>query len=214
MSDLFKHTNISKYDKSDPRYVRVSESGVAKSYEKGEGKTIPYKNKSISALKLLYARLMQILFEKGENPESVDLSHLKAGEREFYLLNSALLGHLRKLSVKDKATDTAFINSLSKTWNNLILSVNRRRSQKNPHEYLDLLNEVIDSIESYGSNDGESFGYYLSHHQGKDADWFPIPYLQMLTALYEDHIVEKEDSYLSAWSHDLTLLLIEIKDGK
>ncbi len=214
MSDLFKQPNISKYDRNDPRYLTISETGIAKSDEKCNSKPITYKNKSIPSLKLLYARIMQVLFEKGENPNAIDLSHLQPGERELYLLIFALLNHFKDLSAQDQSGNIAFINTLSKTWNNLVLSVNRRRSQKHPHKYLEDLNEVIDSIDSYESEGGESFGFYLSHHAGKDADWFPIPYLQMISGIYENYVVDQDKSYLSAWSHDLSHLLIEISTEK
>ena len=208
MSDLFKRTNISKYNKSDPRYLRVSESEISRSKDRDGNPILQYKNKSINSLKLLYARVMQILLEKSSSADSINISHLTAGEKEFYSLLYALYNNFLALSSTDKSTDIKFLNNLSSTWNFLQLSVKRRQTQKHPPTYIDLLNNTMESIENYNQDEGEPLGYYLKGH--KKADWFPIPYLQMLSYLHADSIENSTDSFLSVWQENLKLLMVAV----
>ncbi len=214
MSDLFKQPSISKYDKSDPASIIINQSALVHSQVEKENNLINYQNKAIDPQKLLYATIIQILFEKEGGSSSMNISHLDRGEQDLYLLISKLLAHFKWLSKKDASREVSFINTLSETWNYLLLSLNRRKLQKHSHEYLHHLSRVIDSIQFYAVEEGEPFGFYLSHHCGKDADWFPLPYLQMLSGLYEEHAVDSNNSHLSSWCTDFSILLVEIAAQK
>lgn len=205
MSDLFKRTNISKYNKNDPRYLRVSESEISRSKDRDGNPILHYKNKPVNSLKLLYARIMHILFDNICSADSVNITHLSAGEKEFYSLLNALHNSFLALSLTDKSKDIEFINKLSSTWNYLQLSVKRRQKQKTPPQYIDVLNTTMTSIENYNIEEGESLGYYLEGH--KQTDWFPIPYLQMLSKLHTDSIENTANSVLSSWQQNLKVLM-------
>lgn len=201
MSDPYKNINVTKYDKNDPRYLKVSESEITRSQNKHSDEQIVYKNKEVKKKLLLFARIMQILSTKFSSPNSDDISHLPAGEQDFYCALSTFAEKLHSLSEQDKSADIHFINSLSASWDMVKQLTNRRKKLKKPPIYLNTLTQVIENITSFGEKDGASFGYYLTEH--KNIDWFPIPYLNMLRSLYDNATVNKEHSILYTWQMEL-----------
>lgn len=212
MSDLFKNTPINKFDKTNPAYLRTRETAkVSRRMYKGS-KWLKIKEKEFSSLTLLYAFVMDLLGVNAEDPGSVDLSHLPPGEREFYALFDGFSGLLTELGASDKIKDHDFLKKLSSSWNFILLSVKRREGLKPPCPYLDLLEETVDAIESFGPKDGEPLGYYLQSH--KEQDWFPIPYLQLLTLLHDDHKGDKSNSIISKWQELISALLLTVLSAK
>ena len=205
MSDLFNQPNISKFEKSDPSYMKASEPSISRSLDRERNITFYYKENAINSKKLLFAAVMGILREHSFESDPQKLSLLPSGEREFYSLLFSLAGSFLTLSQKNKSTDITFINHLSDTWMFLNLSIKRRKSQKHPPTYIDFLTETFSEIASFGEEEGESFGYYLEAH--KKSDWFPVPYLQMLEKLHEECLENKLDCHLKIWQDKIHLIL-------
>jgi hypothetical protein len=201
MGDLFKNTNIRKYDKNDPRYLKVSESAITRPKNKQSDTHTTYNDKPVRKSLLLFARVMDFLSEKFSSPDSHSISHLPAGEQEFYSLLSSFSKQLHTLSEQDKSSDIDFINSLSYTWDTIKQLAGRRKKLKKARIYLEPLNQIIKEIEGYGKNDGATFGYYLKEH--RNTDWFPLPYLNMLKSLYSDSIENEDHGTLYTWQVSL-----------
>jgi hypothetical protein len=205
MSDLFNQPNISKFEKSDPSYIKVHEPNISRSLDRERNIALYYKGNSINSKKLLFAAIMGILKDRSFESDPQNLSLLSSGEKEFYSLLLSLEEKFLTLSQKDKSTDITFINELSELWNFLNISIKRRQSQKHPPAYIDILTETFKEIASFGQEEGESFGYYLEAH--KKSDWFPVPYLQMLANLHQESFENKTDSHLKTWQDKIHLIL-------
>ena len=209
MSDIFKNTPIGKYDKNDPRYLKVSESEIARSKSDHANNYVQFQEKNIKKSLLALARAMQVLQDTIVSPDSDDLMHLPADERAFYILLSDFRKHLSILSSQDTSKDIAFINQLSFLWDGIKLSSDRRTKLKHAPSYLSILNALIQEIETYGSKDGSSLGFYLKEH--RNTDWFPIPYLKMLHTLHKNARKNQEQSPLFSWQNQIGEILIELR---
>ncbi|MCH9621228.1 MAG: hypothetical protein S4CHLAM20_06460 [Chlamydiia bacterium] len=208
MSDISKNTPIRKFDQASAENLKTHEARRIHKNKERSSKWLSFNDKDFSSEKLLYAAIIGFLQTNTENPDTLDLSHLNAGEKELYGLLTFLKSLLLSLSSIDKSKDAIFLQKLSETWNFILLAHQRRQHLKPPCQYIDTLDEMIYSIESYGSKDQEALGYYLKAH--KNQDWFPIPYLNMLTSLHDDHKINNLDSLLSKWLRIITILQNQI----
>ncbi|MCH9616966.1 MAG: hypothetical protein SP4CHLAM5_05530 [Chlamydiia bacterium] len=208
MGDLYKNTNIRKYDKNDPRYLKVNESEITRPKHRQSDPHITYKGKPIKKSLLLFARIMDFLGEKFSSPDSDNIAHLPAGEQEFYSYLSSFCKQLHTLSGQDKSSDIEFINDLSYTWDTIKQSAERRKKLKKARNYLESLNQIVKEIEGYGAKDGASFGYYLKEH--RNTDWFPLPYLNMLRSLYNNSIENEDHSTLYSWQASLKKVIKQL----
>jgi hypothetical protein len=211
MSDLSKNTPISKFNSTDPAYIKAQAAEITHRHH-DDPKWVNFKGKNFQSLKLLYAYVMNLLEDKSQNPSSVDISHLSSGEKEFYNLLSAFSNLLAELSATDKSKDNKFLKELSKNWNFILLSTKRRENLKPACSYFDLLETTLHSIHDHGPEETQPLGYYLESH--KQQDWFPIPYLKMLFQLHQDHAANKTESLLSTWRDLISLILVQIRSTK
>lgn len=207
MSDPFKSSNVGKFDSSDPSYLKHHSSDSIDD-EKSDH-NIPFRGKSVSSQNLLFARAMQLLEDGYTSKDDTDISHLDAGDRDLYTLLLNLLQSLTLLSQKNNSGDIKFMHSLSSNWHDLLISVSRRRQQKDKASYVSDMNKAFEEIENY-KEDGALLGYYLKEH--RNSDWFPRPYINMLSKLHEEFQENGEKSTLYVWIEQISDLLEMIKN--
>jgi len=212
MSDIYKNTPVERFDKNNPEGLRTHQAEKVHTRHRKEAKWLKHNKKDISSDQLLYAAVMEFLEENAENPDRIDLSHLLPGERELYNLLSAFSSLLNCMQANDKKKDLDYLKHLTETWNYLILAHNRRQHLKPPCHYFETFDNLMHTIGSFGESDGEPLGFYLKGH--KNEDWYPIPYLEMLTSLHNEHKINRTDSNLSLWCDFIRLLQQEIISSK
>ncbi|MBS0585662.1 MAG: hypothetical protein JSR76_05110 [Verrucomicrobia bacterium] len=187
------------FDKNDPSHVKVS----AIEHDKQKD-TIFWKHLVIPKEILIKHILYSSLEEK--------LGRLKKEIATKPLLNKSLreiLTHLKtlleELTKENRSSEYRYAEKLSTNWHLLSRSI-LALSETNPSSsQLYTLQMFVKKVQDYPKGVSHSLGYYLTEFTGEK--WLPFPFMDLLNALHEEHLIKGDSSTLSSWLSSLNFLL-------
>lgn len=104
----------------------------------------------------------------------------------------------QKLQSEDLSRDIHLLNQLSITWDQ-IHSYSNARNNSSLHFFLQ-------EIKLYPKNEEFNLEYYLSKYAGRQK-WYPVPYMNLIQDLHEEHLTNPKTSILQNWIHQIERLL-------
>jgi hypothetical protein len=167
---------------------RVEEIQKDRKETPSQGLQYPQQGKSpLLALVLRILRRLFDLFDPAHPP-----SKIPSAARVHLLLFRAALETLKK---EDRSQDSAFLVRWSEIWRELIEDQKR----------FPALLPCIEKIDTYPDKHEFSLGYYLSEYT--EEKWLPFSFLEMVSALHQEHTMRPLDSTLAKWIQQIDSVL-------
>jgi hypothetical protein len=189
------HNIPEKFDKSDPLNIKI----VGIEADKKQSIEVPYKNRTLSSKTLTKLSLFLKLQEKIEKflygHDNILL------QKNLFTCLRILKLELDALSKKNVSQEYQFSEELSKNWHAILDFINQHNNHLDQELYIHQLKKFIESVHSYPKNSDHTLGYYLTKFIGKD--WLPFPFMEILEALHEDAMLNKDKSILAIWIKEI-----------
>ena len=113
------------------------------------------------------------------------------------------------LSLKNESKNLNYIENLTKTWDDFKKTCTQIDTNTETNSLIELnILSLIKNIEKYPKDLDLTLGYYLSEYNKEQ--WAPLPFMNILEALYNEHQKLLEKSTLSSWIIKTEELLVAL----
>jgi len=192
--------NIPKdFDKADPLNIKV----IRIEPETDSQQNNPIQDKKLKSSILTELALFLLLERKSEKLLNPQLSELLL--QDLFATLQKFKSLLETLMKSDISQNYLYAESLSKNWHFILDHVVDENRKKRPHQYLERLKSLIQTLHTYPPNSDHSLGYYLTQFTGES--WLPIPFTEILYQLYENAIINPSKNHLKQWTQAIEIIL-------
>ncbi len=188
------------FDKSDPENIKIQTLFPDK-----ETRIITYKNIRFLSDMLAYFFILELLEELTEDFLGKRKENKQVCEKTLINLLKSFCSKFEVLMDHNESQNYKFVQSLSELWHQTIEYINDSDLLMQPPKHIETLKTVMKQIFQYPKKSEHTFGFYLNEYAGEK--WLPFPFMDLLSKLHEDAVLNGPKSILYDWHRTLKLIL-------